>query len=703
MAIVQDTANTYGSGASAALSFVSPTTAGNAIVVAVSTYNGAAGGMHASAVTDNNGNTYTRIEARGPVGVNATALFLALNIAGRSGHQITCAPSDDASQFFTLAIAELDEIPTSSAVDVSVNAAGSSAAPTANLVTTVADTILIGVISHDANTASNRTYTIGSGYTELYNHGNGGVAPPLFFQTKQVASATTHAFDASLNSTAPWMIAAMALVVDTGGATYTGSAAITLPAMTASGSGTFTTPNYSATAAVTLPAMTASGAGTFLAPGGVLALDTFTATTGTLVTDRQSDSGHDWVMQTGSFDTTPFIITSNRARSQVGGTNVGLLDYTPATDDYEVLAQVYRHDDSEWAIWGRASATDGDGYSLFWSGSRFDLYRYVNDSGTLIGNSDEHASGLSLSDDTLYWVKIRYEIVSTNVVITAWIRTDAAGEDTYTLMLDVTDSDGARHQAAGLAGLNMRNTGATGGMHTDLIRVQEVGTSDAGVAVHTGTAAVALPALTAAGTGTHTAPTYTGTAAPSLPALTAAGTGTHTAPTYTGSAAVTLPALTADGAGTQSSEYLGDGAATLPTMTASGTGTHTAPTYTGSATITLPALTADGTGIFATALYEATAALALPVLTVTGSGAFTAPTYSGSAAVSLPLLTVVGAGTHSGPVFTGSGAVSLVALTAAGVGTFTEDGFDPINNPSGAWSGDGRAGAWSGGKRGAWG
>lgn len=522
MAIVQDTANTYGSGASAALSFVSPTTAGNAIVVAVSTYNGAAGGMHASAVTDNNGNTYTRIEARGPVGVNATALFLALNIAGRSGHQITCAPSDDASQFFTLAIAELDEIPTSAAVDVSVNAAGSSAAPTANLVTTVADTILIGVISHDANTASNRTYTIGSGYTELYNHGNGGVAPPLFFQTKQVASATTHAFDASLNSTAPWMIAAMALVVDTGGSgpvdvapaastavaasvaptVVLGSLSLAPSAVTAVAASVAPTVDNGVTLAPTATtAVAASVAPTVVlgsvtvAPAaatavaaavnptvsgttGILARDTFTATTGTLVTDRQSDSGHDWVMQTNSFDTTAFIITSNRARSQVGGTNVGLLDYTPP-DDYEVLAQVYRHDESEWAIWGRASATDGDGYSLFWNGTRFDLYRYVNDSGTLLGNSTEHASGLSLSDDTLYWVKIRYEIVSTNVVITAWIRTDAAGEDTYTLMLDVTDSDGARHQAAGLAGLNMRNTGATGGMHTDDFRVQLPMTPDA--------------------------------------------------------------------------------------------------------------------------------------------------------------------------------------------------------------------------------
>ena len=213
--------------------------------------------------------------------------------------------------------------------------------------------------------------------------------------------------------------------------------------------------------------------------GGVLAYDTFTAADGTLVTARRGDSGHGWVMQAGAFDATPFVITNNRARSQVGGTNVGLLDYTPPTD-YEIVAKLYRHSSGEWGLWGRASDAASSGYSLFWSGTRFDLYRYVSGSGTLLGNSDEHASGLSLSDGTLYWVKVRYQIVSGNVAVTAWLRADAAGEDTYTLLLDVTDSHADRHTAAGRAGLNLRNTGASTGMHTAELRVQAVGTPDGG-------------------------------------------------------------------------------------------------------------------------------------------------------------------------------------------------------------------------------
>ena len=219
MALVQETGNQFGNGASASISFAGATVSGNAIVVAVSTYNGAAGGVHASSVTDNKGNTYTRAAAHGPVGANATAIFYAVNIAGGASHQITCAPSDDSSQFFTLAIAEFDQIATASPVDVASNGTGNSTAPSVNLATTQADTLLVGAISHDANSATTRTYTVGSGYTELHNFGNGGTAPPLLFQYKIVASAATHAFNGTLDSSVPWMVAAVALKAAGGGGT----------------------------------------------------------------------------------------------------------------------------------------------------------------------------------------------------------------------------------------------------------------------------------------------------------------------------------------------------------------------------------------------------------------------------------------------------------------------------------------------------
>lgn len=697
MAVVQETGNQFGLGASASLTFASPTTSGNTIIVGVSTYNGAAGGLHANAVTDNKGNTYTRQQARGPVGVNATAIYYCTNITGGSSHQITCAPSDDASQYFTMWICEDDAIATTGTVDTSSNNAGTSTAPSTSLTTTVADTIVYAVFSHDANTGSNRTYTAGSGYTELHNFGNGGSAPPLLAERREFTATGTYAADCSLNSSVPWMAVAVAFAVDTGGVqldrTVTATAALsstnsrTVAATAAlTGATARTVPATAALSQAGLARTVTADAALSLA-GAILAYDTFTAANNTEVTDRQSDSGHDWVMQTGSFDTTPFIITSNRARSQVGGTNVGLLDYTPATDDYEVLAQVYRHSDSEWAIWGRASATDGDGYSLFWNGTRFDLYRYVNDSGTLLGNSTEHASGLSLSDSTLYWVKIRYEIVSTNVVITAWIRADADGDDTYTLMLDVTDSHADRHQAAGLAGLNMRNTGASSGMHTDLIRIQEVGTNDAGVLAteyeRTVTADAALSA-----TVTRTVAT---TAA--LAAQVGRTVGADAALSLSGLAR-TVGATAALSA--TATRTVGTDAALSATVARTVTA-DAALSVAGQETRTVPASAALSAANSRTVATDA-------ALSLTGI----ARTVGASAALSASLSRTVAA-----DAALTSGLARTVTATAAlqGVGTRTvgataaieDTTADPIVNPSGAWSGDGRAGAWGGGRKGTWG
>lgn len=85
--------------------------------------------------------------------------------------------------------------------------------------------------------------------------------------------------------------------------------------------------------------------------------------------------------------------------------------------------------------------------------------------------------------------------------------------------------------------------------------------ADSGV---TGDAALTLPAITAAGTGTASA---TGSAASTLPAVTVAGVGAASA---SGAAAPTLPALTTTGTGSASTT--GSGSLTPPALTATGTG-----------------------------------------------------------------------------------------------------------------------------------
>jgi hypothetical protein len=518
---VQSTGNQLGSTSSGALTYPSSTTTGNALIALVSTYAGNAAGLHANAITDNKGNTWTRGAAIGKIDENACAVYYCLNATGGASHTVTFDPSDHGAQYVSMEILEFSGLATTGGTDDDATATATGTAWTVNLVTTVANCLLIGLASHDANPTPDGTYGGGSGYTVTHNYGTGSANPPILAQWKEVGAAGTYAFDGTISPSLPWMIAAIAIPLagGTGPVTVSPAAAtaqsevvaptvvlgpvtvVPSPAAavaaranpTVLNSTTLAPAAATAQAEVTAPAVVlgavtvvpaaATAQAEVVAPtvtggSGILARDTFTAANNTLVTDRQSDSGHDWVMQTGSFDDTPFIITSNRARSQVATTNIGLLDYTPPTD-YEVLAKLYRHTSSGWSIWGRASATTGSGYALWWNGSRFDLYRYVGGSGTVIGNSEEHASGYSLSDGTLYWVKVRYEIVAGDVEITAWIRADGDGEDTYTLMLDVTDSNAARHAAAGLAGLNLRDTTASTGHHTDEIRVQEVGATDA--------------------------------------------------------------------------------------------------------------------------------------------------------------------------------------------------------------------------------
>jgi hypothetical protein len=211
------------------------------------------------------------------------------------------------------------------------------------------------------------------------------------------------------------------------------------------------------------------------------------------------------------------------------------------------------------------------------------------------------------------------------------------------------------------------STTATGTAAITLPALTATGSGTHTAPTYTGSATITLPALTATGTGTASGPTATGSATPSLPALTATGDGTFTAPVYTGTAAVSLPALTASGAGTH--PFIGTATPSLPALTAEGTGAHTAPTYTGSAAVSLPALTADGAGTFTVPTYTGSAAVNLPALTADGTGAHTAPTYTGSATISLPALTASGAGTFSSE-YLGDGAATLPALTASGAGTF---------------------------------
>ena len=115
MAIVQSIAKRYFSaGSPDAAAFASPTTAGNAILVAVNLYNG--GGAGDITVSDDSTNTYGNDKSSA---ANArTMFFLAANIAGKASQTVTLTPTSSDGTFWQAW--ELSEVPTSSLQATSV-------------------------------------------------------------------------------------------------------------------------------------------------------------------------------------------------------------------------------------------------------------------------------------------------------------------------------------------------------------------------------------------------------------------------------------------------------------------------------------------------------------------------------------------------------------------------------------------------------
>lgn len=105
--VVQTITVRYVSAGSAdATTFGSATTAGNAILIGVNTYNG--GGSPDWVPTDDSSNTY--VPYKSSAGDARTMWFLALNIAGKASQQITMTPDAAGSSFWQAW--ELSEVPT---------------------------------------------------------------------------------------------------------------------------------------------------------------------------------------------------------------------------------------------------------------------------------------------------------------------------------------------------------------------------------------------------------------------------------------------------------------------------------------------------------------------------------------------------------------------------------------------------------------
>lgn len=120
-----------------AVVFTNPVSAGNLVVVGVCNFGVDPG---AADVSDNKGNTYTRINHQGPVdsGVNYQGIYYAKNVAGGSTFTVTVTNGD------TLFIVEYAGADTTAPLDqTSIGATGNNAAPKAASITPTQDNELI--------------------------------------------------------------------------------------------------------------------------------------------------------------------------------------------------------------------------------------------------------------------------------------------------------------------------------------------------------------------------------------------------------------------------------------------------------------------------------------------------------------------------------------------------------------------------------
>lgn len=265
---------------SLALSFASTPTVGSRIVVYVSSY---AGDLGTSAVTDNQGNTYTRIGyLSDPVEVYL-AIYTAIASTSSGTFTVTANPSGTSADI-TLVIAEVAGAATGAA-DVTNSATGTGTAVSSGNVTPgEAGEILIAAMTH---TGSTRTLTEESGWTLAGENQSASGSQPINAVYKIQTTATTEDADWTISASETWLALIASFKAAASG--VSGTLSVTLGALTSSATGTIA---VKGTASPTLATLTLSSAGAVSISGqAAIALGVLTASaTGAVAITGATDS-----------------------------------------------------------------------------------------------------------------------------------------------------------------------------------------------------------------------------------------------------------------------------------------------------------------------------------------------------------------------------------------------------------------------------
>lgn len=194
---------------SVSVSFAATPTVGNVIIVKVAHYGGGAGSVGTGAVTDNQGNTYTRnAHLNHPNDANGqAAVFSAVANTSSGTFTVTCDPTGGpASHFTRIIIEEWSGLNTSDLFEAgNTGSANNSAAPVTGNIVTANRTMIAGVVSHNG---AQTTISVGGTYTQTQETET--VADMPINGEYKIVNAGTYTADWSLGANRQWECAAAA-------------------------------------------------------------------------------------------------------------------------------------------------------------------------------------------------------------------------------------------------------------------------------------------------------------------------------------------------------------------------------------------------------------------------------------------------------------------------------------------------------------
>jgi len=251
--LVQSKSTIAGSADSVNISLDALPAIGDLVIVEAASWNGDLG---SSAVTDNQGNTYTRQAYAWNSGTTTGVAIFSTVVATSSGtFTITFNPTGSSAEI-CLNVSEWSGNASSPVDQNNTNQSNGTSATTGSITPTEDNELLIAVMSHSS---TDRTLTESNG-TLLYENEGGTLNQPIAVAYKIQSTATSEGGAWTIGTgSVDWVACVASYKKGAGSSGINGTASITLDALTSSAAGTV---DIAGAASITLDALTSSAAGT---------------------------------------------------------------------------------------------------------------------------------------------------------------------------------------------------------------------------------------------------------------------------------------------------------------------------------------------------------------------------------------------------------------------------------------------------------